>query len=273
MKSREMKNTIAFFLLSIGLVVMLFPFFWMVLSAFKSQKDVYAYPPIWFPKLWQFENFKKVFDLVPFGRYYFNSILVSVLSTIGQIGVSVLAAYSLARLRFPFKKFIYTFILSTMLMPFVVTMIPTFLIISSFKWIDTYQGLIVPFLFNGFSIIFLVPFFESIPRDLQDAARIDGCGYFKILFAVILSNSRSALSTITLFSFLGHWRNYLWPLIATNTTEMRTLPIGLKYLISEGGSEYHLLMAASLMAIIPVLVLYIFMEKQFIKSVTMTGIK
>jgi multiple sugar transport system permease protein len=158
-------------------------------------------------------------------------------------------------------------------MPFVVTMIPTFLIVSGLHWIDTYQGLIVPFLFSGFSIIFLTQFFMSIPMDLQNAARIDGCGYFRILFAVILPNTRSAIATITLFTFLGQWRSYIWPLIVTNTTEMRTLPVGLRYLISEGGSEYHLMMAASLMAIVPVLLLYIFSEKQFIKSVTMTGLK
>ena len=273
MKSEKIKQIIAFVILTLGLVVVLFPFFWMILSAFKSQMDVYSYPPSWFPKVWNFDNFGKVFEMVPFGRYYINSIITTILATFGQLWVSIFAAYSLSRLNFPFKKTIFSFILSTMLMPFVVTMIPTFLIVSGLHWIDTYQGLIVPFLFSGFSIIFLTQFFMSIPMDLQDAARIDGCGYFRILFAVILPNTRSAIATITLFTFLGQWRSYIWPLIVTNTTEMRTLPIGLRYLISEGGSEYHLMMAASLMAIVPVLLLYIFSEKQFIKSVTMTGLK
>jgi len=273
MKSEKIKQIIAFVILALGLVVVLFPFFWMILSAFKSQMDVYSYPPSWFPKVWNFDNFGKVFEMVPFGRYYINSIITTILATLGQLWVSIFAAYSLSRLNFPFKKTIFGFILSTMLMPFVVTMIPTFLIVSGLHWIDTYQGLIVPFLFSGFSIIFLTQFFMSIPMDLQDAARIDGCGYFRILFAVILPNTRSAIATITLFTFLGQWRSYIWPLIVTNTTEMRTLPVGLRYLISEGGSEYHLMMAASLMAIVPVLLLYIFSEKQFIKSVTMTGLK
>jgi multiple sugar transport system permease protein len=273
MKSEKIKQIIAFVILALGLVVVLFPFFWMILSAFKSQMDVYSYPPSWFPKVWNFDNFGKVFEMVPFGRYYINSIITTILATFGQLWVSIFAAYSLSRLNFPFKKTIFGFILSTMLMPFVVTMIPTFLIVSGLHWIDTYQGLIVPFLFSGFSIIFLTQFFMSIPMDLQDAARIDGCGYFRILFAVILPNTRSAIATITLFTFLGQWRSYIWPLIVTNTTEMRTLPVGLRYLISEGGSEYHLMMAASLMAIVPVLLLYIFSEKQFIKSVTMTGLK
>lgn len=273
MRGERVRNWVAFAILLVGLFAVLFPFFWMVLSAFKTQADVYSYPPKWFPQTWNFKNFARVFEMVPFGRYYFNSVFVTSLSTFGQLLVSILAAYALARLRFPFKNFIFMFILATMLMPFVVTMIPTFLIISSLKWVDTYQGLVAPFLFNGFSIIFLVQFFVTVPMELQDAAKIDGCGYFRILFSVILPNTKPAIATIGLFTFLGHWREYLWPLIATNTTEMRTLPVGLRYLMTEGSSEYHLMMAASVMAIIPVILVYVFSEKQFIKSITMTGLK
>lgn len=273
LKAERRRNRIAFIILLVGLFAMLFPFFWMILSAFKTQADVYSYPPKWLPSSWSLDNFARVFKMVPFGRYYFNSILVTTLSTVGQIFVSILAAYSLARLRFPFKNLIFMFVVATMLMPFVVTMIPTFLIISSLKWIDTYQGLIVPFLFNGFSIIFLVQFFITVPMDLQDAARIDGCGYFGILFNVILPNTKPAISTIALFTFLGQWTEYLWPLIVINTTDMRTLPIGLRYLMTEGSSDYQLMMAASVMAIVPVLIVYMFSEKQFIKSITMTGLK
>ena len=267
------KNWPAYIVLTAGLLIVIFPFFWMLLSAFKTDMDIYTYPPKWFPSIWQIGNFRTVFDMVPFGRYYLNSIVVTTLITMGQLLISILAAYALARLDFPFKNSIYLFILSTMLMPFVVTVVPVFLIMRDLKWIDTYQGLIVPFLFSAFSIFFLKQFFLTVPKDLQDAARIDGCGYFKILFAVMLPNVKPAISTITLFTFISHWRSYIWPLIVTNTTEKRTLPIGIKYLMSEGGGEYHLMMAASLMAIIPVLIVYVFSEKQFIKSVTMTGLK
>ena len=260
-------------LISIGLIAMLFPFFSMVLSAFKSNADVYVYPPKWFPSQWNFDNFKRVFEMVPFALYFFNSLLVTVLVTYGQLFISVLAAFALSRLKFPFKNAVFMLIVSTMLMPFVVTMIPVFLIVSAFRWIDTYQGLVIPSLFSGFSIIFLRQFFISIPQDLQDAAMIDGCGFFRILFQVILPNAKPAIATITLFNFLGEWRNYLWPLIVTNSTKMRTLPVGLRYLMTEGGGEYHLMMAASLMAILPVLIVYLFSEKQFIKSVAFTGLK
>ena len=158
-------------------------------------------------------------------------------------------------------------------MPFVVTMIPTFMIVAKLGWIDTYRGIIVPLLFSGFSIIFLRQFFIGIPKDLEDSAKLDGCGYLRILFHVIIPNTKEGISTITLFSFLTWWRQYLWPLIVINTTEIRTLPIGLKYLLSDGGKEYNILMAASVMSIVPVIIMYMILEKQFIKSVTFTGIK
>jgi multiple sugar transport system permease protein len=267
------RNIFAYLLLITGVAVFLFPFVWMVFSAFKTDMEIYTYPPRLFPESWRLDNFRKVFEMVPFARYYFNSLLVTTLVTLGQITVSLLAAYPLARLDFPFRNTIFILILATMLLPFQVTLIPTFLIINKLGWLNSYQGLIVPFLFAGFSIFFLRQFFLTIPRDLFEAAKIDGCGYFGILFRIILPNSRPALGTISLFTFLTLWRSYLWPLVVTNTTEMRTLPIGLNYLMSEGGGEYHLMTAASLMAIIPVLFVYIFAEKQFIKSVVMTGIK
>lgn len=270
---RKIRNLIALAILLTGLIIMLFPLFWMVLSAFKTDVDVYSYPPKWFPSSWSFNNFLRVFKMVPFGRYYLNSIFVTTLSTVGQVFISILAAYPLARLRFPFKNLIFMLIVATMLIPFAVIMIPLFMIISNLNWIDTYQGLIVPFLFSGFSIIFLVQFFTTVPRDLEDAAKIDGCGYFKILFNVILPNTKPAIATISIFTFLQHWTEYLWPLIVINTTEMRTLPIGLRYLMTEGGREYNLMMAASLMAILPVVIVYIFCEKRIIESITLTGLK
>jgi len=270
---RKIRNLIALAILLTGLIIMLFPLFWMVLSAFKTDVDVYSYPPKWFPSSWSFNNFSRVFKMVPFGRYYLNSIFVTTLSTVGQVFISILAAYPLARLRFPFKNLIFMLIVATMLIPFAVIMIPLFMIISNLNWIDTYQGLIVPFLFSGFSIIFLVQFFTTVPRDLEDAAKIDGCGYFKILFNVILPNTKPAIATISIFTFLQHWTEYLWPLIVINTTEMRTLPVGLRYLMTEGGREYNLMMAASLMAILPVVIVYIFCEKRIIESITLTGLK
>ncbi len=268
-----MRTWVVHALLMIGAILMIFPFVWMFLSAFKTDADVFAYPPRWIPSKWTLENFPKVFEMIPFGRYYFNSLVVTGIITFGQVFVAILAAYSLARLDFPGKIPVTILLLSTMIMPFEVTLIPTFLIIHKFGWIDTYQGLIVPFLYSGFSIFFLRQFFLTIPKDLEDAAKIDGCGYFRILFDVVIPNSKAAIGTISLFVFLTYWRSYLWPLVVTNSTEMRTLPVGLKYFVEEGGTQYNLMMAAALMTIVPVLVVYIIAEKHLVKSTTLTGLK
>ncbi len=257
----------------VGAIIMIFPFIWMFFSAFKPDADVFTYPPRIFPSQWIFSNFSQVLEMVPFARYYLNSIIVTVGITIGQIIISILAAYALARLNFPGKIVVMTLILATLIMPFEVGLIPKFIIVYKLGWIDTYQGLIIPVLFNGFSIFFLRQFFLMIPKDLEDAAKIDGCGYFRILLSVIIPNSKGPIGTITMFTFLTQWRSYIWPLIITNSDTMRTLPIGLKYLSEEGVSQYNLLSAASLMAIIPIMIVYLFAEKQIVKSTTLTGLK
>lgn len=266
-------NMIAFIFLAIGSVVMLFPFIWMVLSSFKTSADVYAYPPRWIPSTFNFKNFTTVFEKIPFWRFYLNSIFVSVTQTVLQIFLSITAAYALSKLEFPGSKKIFVFIQSSMFIPTVVTMIPLFIIVSSLKLVDTYAGIIFPQIFSAFTTILIFSFFVSMPNELLDASKIDGCGYYAMLTRVMLPNSTTAISTATLFAFLGHWRSYTWPLIVTNRTELRTLPIGLKYLVQESSSEYQLMMAASLMAIIPVLIIYIFTEKQFVRSLTLTGLK
>lgn len=267
------KNKLTYIILILSLGVLVYPFIWMILTSFKPDTDLYVYPPLFFPRTWHFKNFARVFELIPFARYYMNSLLVTAIGVVCQVAISIFAAYPLARLRFPLKNAVFTFVLLTMLMPFVVTMIPTFIIVAKLGWINTYRGIIVPLLFSGFSIIFLRQFFLAIPKDLEDSAKLDGCGYLRILFHVIIPNTKEGISTITLFSFLTWWRQYLWPLIVINSTEIRTLPIGLKYLLSDGGKEYNILMAASVMAIVPVVIMYMLLEKQFIKSVTFTGIK
>ena len=272
-RTKNTYNWIAFAILSIGVVVVIFPFVWVILSSFKSSADVYSYPPKWLPSQWNFDNFRKVFQYTPFGLYYLNSIIVTIVLTASSIVVSVLAAYALAKLHFPFKDKAFMIILSTMLMPSIVTLVPMFLIVAKLGWIDTYSGLIVPEIFGAFTIILIRQFFMQTPDELIDAAKLDGCGHVRILTNVMVPSALPAIFTAGLFSFLSHWGSYLWPLVVINTTKMRTLPIGLKYLVEESSSEYQVMMAAALMAIVPVLIVYMFTEKQFIKSITLTGLK
>lgn len=267
------KNWGTFVVLAIGSLTMLFPFVWMFLSSFKTKGDVYVYPPRWLPSQWTWDNFEAVFEMIPFLRYYGNSILTSVIQTALIIIVSILTAYALTKLRFPGQQLFNTFLLSSMFVPTVVTMIPLYLTVSSMGMANTYAGIILPQINTAFTTMLLASFFAAIPTDLIDAAKLDGCGFFRVLTKVVLPNSKGAISTATLFTFLGAWKSYTWPLIITNSTEYRTLPIGLKYLVTESSSEYQIMMAASLMAILPVLILFIFCEKQLVKSITLTGMK
>lgn len=267
------KNWGSFIILLIGSIAMIFPFVWMFLSAFKTKADVYVYPPRWLPSEWTWDNFEAVFEMIPFLRYYGNSIYTSIIQTALVIVVSVLTAYALTKLRFPGQNLFNTFLMSSMFVPTVVTMIPMYLTVSSMGMANTYAGIILPQINTAFTTMLLASFFASIPTDLIDAARLDGCGYFRVLTKVMLPNTKGAISTATLFTFLGAWKSYTWPLIITNSTEYRTLPIGLKYLVTESSSEYQIMMAASLMTILPILIIFVFCEKQLVKSITLTGMK
>ena len=264
---------LAFIILALGSVIMIFPFVWMVLSAFKTSADVYAYPPKWIPSSFEFTNFAEVFKKIPFVRFYVNTIFTSVVQTVLQMLLSITAAYVLTKLNFPGKNKIFMLIQSSMFVPFVVTMIPLFIMVSKVKLVDTYAGIILPQIFSAFTTMLLMSFFASIPNDLIYSAQFDGCGYYRILTSVVIPNAKTGISTATLFTFLTHWRSYTWPLLVTNNINLRTLPIGLKYLVQETSSEYQVMMAASLMAIIPVLIIYTLCEKQFVKSITLTGLK
>lgn len=271
--ARKKYNIAVFIILLIGVAAMIFPFIWMVLSSFKDSTDVYAYPPKWIPSHFNFDNYARVFKMVPFLMYYANSIYTTLASMTLDVIISIITAYALAKLEFPGKNKLYVFIQSSMFVPIIVTMIPLFIMVSSAKLVDTYAGIILPQIMPAFTIMMLYSFFRTIPDEMLEAAKIDGCGYFRILAQIMVPNSKTIISTAAMFSFLGHWRNYTWPLIITNKSSMRTLPIGLKYLVQESSSEYQIMMAASVMAIIPILIAYLLMEKQFVQSITLTGIK
>ncbi len=266
-------NMIVFVIMAIGAFAMAFPFVWMILSSFKTSNDVYIYPPKWLPSQFNLDNYKTVFRMIPFGRYYLNSIYTTLIAMTLDTCISIMTAYALAKLDFPGRDKFYVFVQSSMFVPIIVTMIPLFLIVSKLRLIDTYAGIILPQILPAFTTLLMFGFVKSIPDEMIEAAKIDGCGYLTILLKIVVPNSTTIISTAAMFSFLGHWRNYTWPLIVTNRTEMRTLPIGLKYLVQEASSQYQIMMAASVMAIVPVLIAYMLMEKQFVRSITLTGIK
>jgi multiple sugar transport system permease protein len=253
--------------------ITIFPFVWMIGTSLKTTQEIFAFPPTLWPAEPQWRNFATVLERVPFLRFYFNSIVVTTILTFSQVATAALAGYAFARITFPFKNFLFGAYLATLIIPNQVTMLPLFLLVSRFGWIDTYQGLTVPFLANAFAVFFLRQFFLTIPRELEEAARIDGAGRVRVLFQIVMPLARPALSTITLFIFLSEWDNYLWPLIVTNSEAMRTLPIGLRFFVEESGSQLHLMMAGAVMAVVPILLLFFMAQKQFIEGIAMTGTK
>jgi multiple sugar transport system permease protein len=260
-------------LLMVGAIAMMLPFLWMLSSALKQEAQIFVFPPQWIPRPIVWQNLVRAWHEIPMGRYYMNSALIAGLAVAGQVLVSTMAAYVFARLDFPGKDLIFMGFLATMMIPFEVTMIPAFVILRQINWIDTYAGLIVPTLAHPFGIFMLRQFFLAIPGELEDAARIDGCSRLGILFRVIVPLSRGAIATLAVFVFMHHWNAFLWPLIVLNTKSKYTLQIGLSMLRSEMQTDWGLLMAATLLASLPIILLFLVAQKQFMRSITLTGLK
>lgn len=258
-------------LLIVGSIIAIFPFVWMVLTSLKTFPEFAQQQ--FLPSVPQWSNYALAWNMAPFGRYLTNSVIVSVFTTIAVLITSSLAAYAFARIDFFGKEIVFTLFLTTLMIPFEITMIPNFVIIRNLEWIDTYQALIIPFTASVFGIFLLRQFFQQIPNDYYDAAVLDGAGHLRFLTSIVLPLSQPALISVALFTFLGAWNGLLWPLIVTNSQEMRTAQIGLYTFISEAGTQTHLLMAASVIVITPIIVLYFFAQKQFIEGISASGLK
>jgi multiple sugar transport system permease protein len=249
------------------------PFFWMVSTSLKAPKEVFTYPPKWFPETPILENYINAWNAVPFARYIFNTLVVALAKMSGHVFFGILAAYAFAKMRFRGAKFIFYLFLSTMMIPGEVNMVPGFIIIRAFGWIDTYRALIIPGLTDVFAIFLLRQFFLSIPRDLDDAAKIDGCGRFRYVVQVIVPLSKPVIFTVILFSFLATWNDFLGPLIYTNSESMRVVQVGIAVFQTKFAYDYAELMAATTMVTLPVIIVFLFVQRHFIEGITMSGMK
>jgi multiple sugar transport system permease protein len=258
-------------LLLAGSVVMLLPFVWMLSTSLKEPGDVFIYPPQWLPQPVAWENYRETVTIMPFGRFYLNSTIQAVSVTVLQLLTASLAAFAFARLRFRGRDLLFLLYLATMMIPFPVTMIPNFIIVRLLHWIDTFRALILPPAFSAFSTFLLRQYFMSIPVELDDAARVDGASSFRIWWQIIMPLSGPALATLAIFTFLGQWNNFLWPLVVTNSEEMWTLPVGLASFQGQYSIQWHLLMAGSVIAVVPILVIYLIGQKWFVRGITLTG--
>lgn len=266
-------------LLAIGAFSMIVPFVWMISTSFKSLNDVFVFPPQWIPDPIQWEHYPKLFELFNFGRYYLNSMIVTVGRMIGMFITSTLAAYAFARLRFPGRNILFFMLLSTLMIPFAALLVPTFVLMKNLHWINTYWALIIPQglgAFGGaFNVFLLRQFFLTIPKELEESAIIDGAGPFRVFWSVMLPLVKPALATLAIFAFTSAWGDFLYPLIVTNTDNMKVLSLGIAGFrgLREGMTQWPLMMAASTVSIVPTVLVFLLAQKYFIEGIAMTGLK
>ena len=276
MKKSKKSIFFSYVILIFAAVVVLAPFFWMLVSSFKSQRDLFAYPPKFLPTVWKWENYKKVLESgsITFFEMFFNSMKVTLPVLFGNIIFSSLAAYAFSRIKFPFKNFIFMLFMSSLMIPSAVTMIPKFLMFSNLNLVDTYWPLILPSVFGTtFSIFLLKQFFVTIPLELEEAAVVDGCGKFRIWSTIMLPLSKPIIATLAVFQFQWSYNDFMGPLIYLNSAKKFTVQLGIAAFRSSFTTRYDLIMAGSMMALIPVLIIYAFGQKYIVKGIALSGIK
>jgi multiple sugar transport system permease protein len=252
---------------------MLVPLLWMISTSLKSNQYVLSMPPEFFPQTPTLESYQRLLELLPFGRMMGNSFLVAVLVTIGQILSGSMAAYAFARMRFRGKNVIFLVYLATMMVPSQVTIVPLFILMRYLGWINTYQAIISPMVFTAFGTFLLRQAFLTIPRELEEAAFIDGASHWTVFWKIIMPVSRPALATLAVFAYMQAWNAYLWPLFVTNDENIMTLPVGLSLLHGRYLTEWNLVMAGAVVTIIPMLIIYLLSQEYFIKGVVTSGLK
>jgi multiple sugar transport system permease protein len=268
-------DTVGYTILTLLGMVILVPVLWMFSTALKSDSEVFLFPPVWIPRRLNWSNFGSALTLLPFARYFLNTSIITLAAVIGQFLSSPPAAYAFARLRSRWRGALFTLVLATIMLPMQVTMIPRFVLFKQLGWVDTYMPLVVPNFFGGAYFIFLLrQFFLTIPPELSDAARIDGCGYFGIYARIFLPLAKPAVAAMCIFTFVWNWNDFMDPLIYLSSTDKWTLALGLSRFVGmRGMTEWNLLMAASLVTILPCVTLFFFTQRFFIQGIVITGVK
>ncbi len=280
-RQRRMGQAILYVVAILASILFMLPFAWTIFSSLKSPSELYMFPPRWFPATPRFYNYAEVFEVAPFARWLWNSVLVAGLATFGAVFSAALTGYSFARFRYPGRDLLFILTLSTLMLPAEVTLIPLYLLFNKIKWLDTYLPLIVPSYFGGgaFLIFMMRQFFLTIPMDLDEAARIDGAGYLRIFSQILLPLSGPVLATAAIITFIGDWNAFLFPYIILNDKLKFTIGIGIKYFqtiaanIDSMEPRENLLMAASIMMTAPIILLFFAAQRYFIRGIVMSGIK
>jgi len=259
--------------LCLAALFMVFPILYAVSISLMPPAEVNTFPPRFLPSSPRWANYAEVARSVPVGRYLLNSLVVSSAVTLGQIATASLSAYAFAFMNFRGKAALFALFMSTMMVPWEVTLIPNYLTIRSLRLLDSYTGLVLPFLATAFGTFLLRQFFLQIPRELEEAARIDGCGRFRFFWSIALPLARPGLLTLGAYTFLSTWNQYLWPLLVTNTRLMRTVQIGVRFLMNEEGLQYHRVMAGVVLCMAPALVVLVLGQRYLVRGLMAGGLK
>jgi multiple sugar transport system permease protein len=252
-------------------LLFLFPFFWMVSNALRSNAEVLAIPVMIFPSKILWQNFVDAWTSLPFGRFFFNSAIVAVCTTAITVVVSCLAGYSFARLTFKGRDTLLLVYLGTLMIPSIMLIIPLFLIINQLGMVNTFQGVIIPMAFSTFGAFLLRQFFLAIPKELEEAALIDGASRLKILVTIIVPLSLPAIGLVSLFSFIGQWNSFLWPLIVMTGSDNATLPVGLTFFKTQQGTAWHFIMAGATLSMIPGVILAVVLQKLIYRGISLNA--
>lgn len=254
--------------------IILVPLLWMLSAAFKTRAEIYRTPITLLPDRINLDNFTAAWQAAPFGRFYLNSLFVTGVVASVKVINSVLSAYALVFMRFPGRRFLFLFVLAALMVPHEVTIVPNYLLMADLGWVNTYQGIIFPLLAVAFGTFLLRQHFRALPREMIEAARVDGAGHLRTLWSVVLPVSRPVVATVALIYVVAGWNEYLWPLIVTNSLEMRTLPIGLNYLKdTEGNTQWGVVMAGSLIVVAPVVAFFLWTQRHLIQGLTSGSVK
>ena len=261
-------------LLIIGAIIAI-PIVVAIFTSFTPLPEILADPNSIWSGDWTFDNYDTAWTATPFGRFMINSFIQTGIITLAQVLFSILAGYAFAMFEFRGRTFLFAFVLGSLMVPFELTFIPNFVLISNLGWANTYQGLTVPFLASAFGVFMLRQFFMTVPRDLYDAARIDGISDWGYLWKVMVPLSRGAIAALTIFSFLGAWNQYLWPLVITNDESMRTAQIGIRFFLAnqERATDWGAIMAVATIVMLPTLLLFLFAQRQLVRGIAMSGLK
>jgi sn-glycerol 3-phosphate transport system permease protein len=270
---RFIKNTFLYLVLIIAAIIILYPIWSAITISFLDDNQVAQYPPQLYPTHFSLENFKRAMQQAPLLRYLFNSMTQSSLVMLGQLLTASLAAYAFAFINFKWRNVLFLVFLATLMIPWEATIIPNYLLIKSLKWDNTFQGLAVPFIATGFGTFLLRQFFLKIPKELHDAAIMDGCGHLRFLTTIVIPLARPALGTLAVYSFLQTYNQYLWPLLITNDQSMRTVQIGIALLQDEERFMFNTVMAGVVFVLLPTFILFIFSNRQLIRGLTAGAVK